>query len=106
MPVLEKTEPDAFDLYMTPEEVADRLRQSTQTLANLRARGEGLPYVKLASGAVRYKMSDVIKMERDGLTGFSWAELSRALERFGPIDAATRDKLIAHLKRELGPRER
>lgn len=103
MPVLEKSIPDQFDLYMTPEEVASRLRQSTQTLANLRARGEGLPYVKLASGAVRYKMSDVLTMERDGLTGFSWAELAKALERFGGLDV---EKLMAHLKRELGPRER
>lgn len=106
MPVLEKSEPDAFDLYMTPDEVADRLRQSTQTLANLRARGEGLPFVKLATGAIRYKMADVLRMERDGLTGFSWAELGRALERFGGIAPEIREKLMTHLRKELGPRER
>jgi hypothetical protein len=105
MPILEKSEADAYDLYMTPEEVANRLRQSTQTLANLRARGEGLPFVKLSNGAIRYKMADVIRMERDGLCGFSWAVLAKAIGRFGEISPAVRDRLIAHLRREIGPAE-
>jgi len=39
---------------MTPDEVAEMLRLRPKTLANLRSRRLGPPYLKLSGGVVRY----------------------------------------------------
>ena len=47
--------------YITPEEAAKQLRISTKSLANSRSSGKGidLPYVRLNTGAIRYRQSDI-----------------------------------------------
>jgi hypothetical protein len=44
-------------IYLTPEEMAERLQLSTKTLANLRSNGKGPPYVK-AGSRVRYPVTE------------------------------------------------
>lgn len=39
---------------MTTEETAALVRMSPATLANQRSRGDGLPYVRLPGGRIRY----------------------------------------------------
>jgi predicted site-specific integrase-resolvase len=49
-------------IYRTPEEVAKILRISVKTLANSRSTGKGIdiPFVRLNTGAIRYRQSDII----------------------------------------------
>jgi excisionase family DNA binding protein len=100
--IIETTPPTEDDLYMTPEEVAQRLRCDVSTLANLRARGEGIPYVKPFGGRVLYKMADVLAVETRGFRGFSWARLAAALDKFEDLKPGQCAKLLAHLKTEMG----
>ena len=100
--MLESTVPTMDDIYMTPEEVAQRLRCDTQTLANLRARGEGIPYTKPTKGRVLYTVADVLAVERRNRRGFTWARLADALDTFADLKPAQRVKLLQHLKEEMG----
>ncbi len=87
------------DVMITAEELAVRWQLSTGTLANLRARGEGLPFVKLPSGAIRYRAVDVLAAEEKGAFGFSWDKLADALgEKLDPADA---QELLKHLKKRM-----
>lgn len=52
------------ETYLRPEEVAEILRLSRKTLANLRHTGGGPRYVKLG-GAVRYPRSEVYRWAED-----------------------------------------
>lgn len=47
------------DDWLTPQETASLTKYSPQTLANHRYRGVGIPYVKLPSGRIRYRLTDV-----------------------------------------------
>ncbi|MBB5791791.1 helix-turn-helix transcriptional regulator [Jiangella mangrovi] len=47
---------------LTPRELASRWRVSAGHLANLRARGEGIRYIKLGA-CVRYRLMDVLEHE-------------------------------------------
>lgn len=48
-------------IYRTPEETAKILRVSVKSLANSRSTGKGinLPFVRLNTGAIRYRQSDI-----------------------------------------------
>lgn len=50
-----------IDIYRTTEETAKQLRISAKSLANSRSKGKGidLPFVKLNTGAIRYRQSDI-----------------------------------------------
>ncbi|MGD8148427.1 hypothetical protein [Ornithinimicrobium sp. Y1694] len=48
---------------LTAAELADRWSISTGHLANLRAEGRGLPYVRPMGGRVLYRLSDVLETE-------------------------------------------
>jgi hypothetical protein len=49
-------EPD----LMKVDETAQMIKQSPKTLANLRSRGQGLPYVRLPNGQIRYSRKALI----------------------------------------------
>jgi excisionase family DNA binding protein len=46
--------------YLTPEEVAERLRLSPRTLSNWRAKGKGPKCIRIEGGRVRYPEADFI----------------------------------------------
>ena len=48
-------------IYRTPEETAKILRVSAKSLANSRSTGKGIdiPFVRLNTGAIRYRQSDI-----------------------------------------------
>lgn len=48
-----------MDTLMTPQEVADHLRIAPRTLETWRYRGQGPVFVRLESGAVRYRLADL-----------------------------------------------
>ena len=99
--MLEARPSDIDDIYMTAAEVASRLRLSVETLANARSRGEGMPWTKI-HGRVLYRMADVLDAEAAGSEGFTWARLERALASYEGLSVPAREKVMAHLRRELG----
>ena len=71
------------------------------TLSGLRYRGEGRPYVKVAGGAVRYKVADVLAFEEAGRCGFLWANLSEALHTHLRLGKLEHERLMLGLKQTL-----
>lgn len=98
--VIEASPPSLDDVFMTPQELAGRWRCDVNTLANLRARGEGLPFIKRGmNGGVLYKVADVLAFEARGTRGFSWSRLETAIDTFAwPAGFKGRQDLIDHLK--------
>lgn len=99
--IIEPSLAAADDILLTTEQVANRYQQEVGTLANARARGEGLPWVKTATGAVRYKLSDVLASETAGNRGFSWQRLAKALEGYKGLTTGEAQKLLTHLKEAM-----
>lgn len=98
MPI-EATPATIDDILFTAEQLAARWQLNTGTLANLRARGEGVPWVKLPSGAIRYKMADILEAETRGAGGFTWERLSDALHKL--VEADDAETLVKKLKKAL-----
>ena len=90
------------DILLTAQELADRHRTSVESLANLRSRGEGIPFIKLPSGAVRYSVRAVLAAEASGLYGLTWGRIERACASVPGLDGAQRARVIEHLRRQLG----
>lgn len=57
------------DVFMTSGELAGRWRLSDDHLSNVRRAGKGPDWVKLPTGAVRYRAADVIASELAGTGG-------------------------------------
>jgi hypothetical protein len=89
------------DILMTPQELAARHRTTVESLANLRSRGEGLPFVKLPSGAVRYVARVVLAAEAAGLYGLTWHRIERAVSSAPGLDDRQRVRLVEHLRKQL-----
>jgi hypothetical protein len=97
---IEATPVHRDDVYMTTEEVAARLRISPLTLANQRTAGEGLPHVKV-TGRPLYRMADILAAEQDGLRGFTWAALDKALSTAPGIAPANLQAVLDHVRKVL-----
>lgn len=98
--VVEAKDPLPDDIYLTPEEVAQRHRTTVESLGNQRYRGEGLPFTKM-TGKILYRMRDVLEAERVGSRGFTWQRVANALDAYPHLPAAEADKLLEHLKLAL-----
>ena len=101
MPLIEVSDPTIDDMFMTTEELSQRWRVETTTLANIRSRGEGIPFTKTPSGVIRYKLSDVLSAERDGQHGFSWSRLEDALATKKGLSLADCKDIVGHLKKNM-----
>ena len=51
------------DTLLTEKQLATRWSASHRTLTNTRSEGKGIPYIRLVSGAIRYRLSDVLASE-------------------------------------------
>jgi hypothetical protein len=58
---------DSDETYLTPDELAARLRKSPTALAADRTRGIGPPYIRLSAKVIRYPLSAVVEFERRNL---------------------------------------
>jgi hypothetical protein len=56
-------------VLITPKQLGEHWRYSPAALAGIRMRGAGLPFVKLRTGGVRYRLSDVAAAELQGTGG-------------------------------------
>ena len=51
------------DTLLTEKQLAKRWSGHPGTLANARHEGKGIPYVRLVSGVIRYRLSDIVASE-------------------------------------------
>lgn len=68
------------EIFFTTNELAARWRQEVATLENQRVAGTGMPFVKLPSGAIRYRASDVIDAELNGLRGLTLDRVCKTIK--------------------------
>lgn len=93
------------ELFFTPQELVTRWRMdSAQTLANQRHQGIGPPHVKLKTGKVLYRVSDVLSYERGGMRGLSFDTVARAVQSAPWLSDFEQRQLIAHIRAEIGRR--
>lgn len=89
------------ETLLTADELADHWRYSTQHLSNLRRAKKGPPFIKLMGGAVRYRMSDIMRYELHGSRGYTPERLQMALLTFPGLDYGQRQAIAEHVKRVL-----
>lgn len=86
-------------VLLTSEELAAHWRYSPEYLSNLRRRPNGPPYVKLATGSIRYRMSDVIDWEIAGARGPVTIEaVALAMDAAPGLTDAQRVAVVDHLR--------
>jgi hypothetical protein len=93
--------PRLSDPHMTPEEVAAFLRTSVQTLSNQRSLGVGLPWVKTPTGAILYRVSEVVEAITAGERGFTSPRVFGAINDFFAKEPATADRLREYIKKSV-----
>lgn len=87
-------------VMMTAKEVATHWRMSPEYIANLRRRpGDGPTHVKLPSGAVRYRLSDVVLFELVGQRGLSPETAYLAIRSVPDVSDPIKDRMCAALAR-------
>lgn len=96
----------AEDQYLTPRQLSERWLIDPGSLANLRSRGEGPPFLKLENGSVRYRVADVLAVETDAARGFSFQRLETALAACPAIEPQQITPLMEFLRRALMERRR
>ena len=91
---------DAVDsVLITTEELADRWRLSVSHLTNLRQAQRGPASIKLATGAVRYKLAEVLAHEKHGeCAQVTFDRLAFALSTVPGLDPAMRGRIENHLR--------
>lgn len=90
------------DVLVTPEELAKHWRMSRDYLSNVRRTGRGTPFVKLPTGRVLYRLSDVLAAEQAGTAGaITLARIEFALANMRGLPFETRIAVTEHLKRSF-----
>ncbi len=86
-------------ILVTPDELAKHWRMSRDYLANVRRAGRGTPHIKLPTGRVLYRLSDVLAAELGGTAGdITLERIELALAAMPRLPADTRAAVIEHLK--------
>lgn len=89
-------------LLFTTADVAQHYRYSEQSLANARRLGTGPAYVKLPSGGVRYRFSELMAWEISGHGGMVTPErLELAAATLPGLSPSARSAIAAHLNSVL-----
>ena len=87
------------DVFVTSSELAAHWRYTQTHLCNLRKRNAGVPHIKLASGGVRYRLSDIIAAEIEGTSGPMTIErVCLALAACKDLSAQDRAIAQAHIR--------
>lgn len=95
------SKPGLDDIMMTPAELAKRWRLDEGTLANLRSKGLGLPWVKLPSGPVRYRGSDVLDAEINGARGITAAQVRQIIMQYADLPERARLAIARYVDGQL-----
>lgn len=92
----------AGEFFVTPKELSERWGVSVDRLGQLRAQRKGAAWVKIAGGAVRYRLADVVAHERAGEGGpLSIDRLKKAVAALPDFSETQRAKVLAHLLSQL-----
>lgn len=92
-------------VFITPKELADHYRYSEEHLCNLRRRKRGWPFIKLPTGGIRYRVSDVIAAEIRATEGpLTIDEVCLALAGCTKLSLEQRAAAQEHLRMAFEPR--
>lgn len=87
------------DVLVTDTALTAHWGYSRNHLSNLRKAGKGIPFVKLPTGGVRYRMSEILSAELDGTDGpLTLDRIAIAIATCKTVPAEHRAALIEHLK--------
>lgn len=90
------------EIFLTAEELAARWRYTMDTLANMRSRRVGLPFVKTPGGKILYRASDVLDAELNGTHGITMQRVIDAVRQCPHIsNEETRTKVIRWMRAQL-----
>jgi hypothetical protein len=86
--------------FMVPPAVLSaRWNTSTQTLANWRSTGKGLPATRLSGGAIRYRVAEILAAEMAGTHGpLSVDRVALELSVMPDVPADLAAKIVERLK--------
>ena len=96
-------EPHRDDIFYTTAELASRWNMDAASLANYRSRGEGIPFVKLPTGAVRYRWVDILEAEKAGTVYVSWALIADAMKECPDLKLSDKDvdKVVTFVRNKV-----
>ena len=90
------------DLLISGADLADHWGYTETHLSNLRKAGKGVPWIKLPTGGIRYRMSEVLSAELSGRAGpLSLEHVLLAVSACKAVPAEHRATLLEHLKAAL-----
>lgn len=93
------------DNLLTTTEVAEHLRFSVDHLANLRRQSRWLPWIQFETGAVRYRLADVIAAQIAGTDGpLTLDRVCLAIVAAPDLDTKTKAAVQAALRRAFPDR--
>ena len=92
------------EIFFNTEQLAARWHQRVETLQNQRSAGVGLPYLKLPTGAVLYRASDIIDAEINGMRGLSVDRMVKIVKECPLIDSRKAEAVAAYLREQLAKR--
>lgn len=89
-------------MYMTAGQLAVRWNYSEDHLSNLRRDGKGVPWIKLPTGAIRYKVEDVVAAELRAAAGpLSLSAVCLAVAACESVPKEHRAAIVEHLRENL-----
>ena len=89
-------------VFMTAAELAAHWRYSDDHLANYRRANKGPPWMRLPTGGIRYRLSDIIGAELRGTAGpLTLDHALLAVSACPGVSAADKVKVIEHLRTAL-----
>lgn len=87
-------------ILISPSELAEHWRVGTGSLASHRHANAGVPFLKLSTGRVRYRLSDVIADEIQGMRGpLTLDSVLLAVAACDGVSLETRAIVQRHLRR-------
>lgn len=91
------------DVWLTPAELAERYRYTEEHLCNLRKAGRGWPFLKLDTGGIRYRLSDILAAEIRGTCGpLTLERVLLALAACPDLSAEDKASAQNHLRKAFG----
>jgi hypothetical protein len=90
-------------LFLTSAEVGERYKYTEEHLCNLRRAGRGWPFIKLDSGGIRYRLSELLAAELRGTTGpLTLERVEQALAACDAVPLEHRAAMQKHLRSVFG----
>lgn len=90
-------------ILLTPAEVGERYGYTEEHLCNLRKAGRGWPFMKLETGGIRYRLSELLAAELRGTTGpLTLERVEQAVSACDSVPLEHRAAVQKHLRAVFG----